>query len=390
MVQRSVGERRPKMLTTHAPRIKLLKMLTNLNFGGTERQVANLVSRIDPSRFDLHLACFSNSGELQRDVEHLQIPRPEFKISRLYSPGTFRQAGRFAQYIRRNHIQIVHTYGFYPNVFAIPAARVAGAVIIASIRDTGDGLTSVQRRIQKLVCKMADCVLVNAEAIRKTLVAEGYRQDNILVIRNGINLPAFRENRSDGELRNSLGLPRSARMVLVFARLNQLKGVDYFLDAAVSVAARFPDVHFVIAGGGAHRKALEEHALQLGLADRVVFTGFRTDIPALLSEATLSVLPSLSEGLSNSLLESMAAGVPAIATRVGGNPEVIEDGVTGLLVPARDARSLAEAMSLVLGDSELAARLGEAGPRRVAQYFSVERTVSETEQLYRKLVGVPV
>jgi L-malate glycosyltransferase len=378
------------MIGTHPPRIKLLKMLTNFNIGGTERQVANLVSGIDSSCFDLHLACFSNSGELQRDIEHLQIPRPEFQISRLYGLGTFRQAGRLTRYIRRNHIQIVHTYGFYPNVFAIPAARLAGVVIIASIRDTGDGLTPIQRRIQKFVCRMANCVLVNAEAIRKTLIGEGYRPDNILVIRNGINLPSFRKHRNDGTIRHSLGLPPSARMVLVFARLNQLKGVDYFLDAAVSVAARFPDVYFVIAGGGAHRKALEEHSLQLGLADRVVFTGFRTDIPALLSEATLSVLPSLSEGLSNSLLESMAAGVPAIATRVGGNPEVIEDGVTGLLVPPRDAHSLAEAMSLVLGDRDLAARLGDAGPRRVAHYFSVERTVSETEQLYRRLVGVPV
>jgi len=365
-------------------------MLTNFNIGGTERQVANLVSGIDSSCFDLHLACFSNSGELQQEIEHLQIPRPEFKISRLYGAETFRQAGRLAHYIRRNHIQIVHSYGFYPNVFAIPAARLAGSSIIASIRDTGDGLTPIQRRIQKLVCRMADCVLVNAEAIRKTLIDEGYRPDNIVVIRNGLNLPAFRKRHDGGKVRHSLGLPPLARMVLVFARLNRLKGVDYFLDAAALVTKSFPDVYFVIAGGGAHRKALEERTARLGLASRVIFTGFRTDIPDLLSEAELSVLPSLSEGLSNSLLESMASGVPAIATRVGGNSEVIEDGVTGLLVPPRDARSLADAMSLILGNPGLAAGLGEAGPRRAEKYFSMERAISETEQLYRKLAGAHV
>ena len=362
-------------------------MLTNFHIGGTERQVANLVSRLDSSRFDLHLACLLNSGELLEEMEHLRIPRPEFQISRLYSPKTFRQAARLARYIRGNRIQIVHSYGFYPNVFAIPAARLAGAAIVASIRDTGDGLTPVQRRIQKLICRMANCVLVNADAIRRTLIDQGYRPDNIVVIRNGIHLPPVRERANGVELRHTLGLPQSARIVLVFSRLNQLKGVDYFLDAAVLVSKRFADVCFVVAGDGAHRKALEERAAGLGLGNRILFTGFRTDIADLLAEAAVAVLPSLSEGLSNSLLESMASGVPAIATRVGGNPEVIEDGVTGLLVPPRDAGGLADAMCRLLSDRDLAARFGEAGRRRVAEHFSVDRTVFETERLYCQLAG---
>ena len=123
-------------------RIKLLKMLTNFHIGGTERQVANLALGIDPSRFDLHLACLRNSGELLAELETLQVPRPEFRIGRFYSPKTFWQGIRLAQYIRRNLIQIVHSYGFYPNVFTVPVARLAGAsIVVASIRDTGDLLT---------------------------------------------------------------------------------------------------------------------------------------------------------------------------------------------------------------------------------------------------------
>ena len=370
-------------------RIKLLKMLTSFHIGGTERQVVNLALGIDPSRFDLHLACLRSAGALLGEVKALQIPQPEFRIGRFYNPATFWQGMRLAQYIRKNRIQIVHSYGFYSNVFTVPTAWLAGkSFVIASIRDTGDALTPWQRRVQKMVCRLADCVLVNAEAIRDRLVEQGYAQDKIIVIRNGITLAKFGKGQSNSLLRQELGLPLSAPLVVVFSRLNQMKGIQYFLDAAIILAGRFPDVRFLVVGDGAHRKELEEHARRLGLGERTAFTGFRSDIPELLSEAAVSVLPSLSEGLSNSLLESMAAGVPVVATRVGGNPEVVEHEVTGLLVPPRDAAALAAATGRLLEDRDLAASFAQAGIRRVADLFSVERSVRETEHLYQRLVGV--
>jgi glycosyltransferase involved in cell wall biosynthesis len=175
--------------------------------------------------------------------------------------------------------------------------------------------------------------------------------------------------------------------VVVFSRLNQLKGIGYFLEAAATVTRKFPDARFVIAGDGAHRERLEEQARRLNLGERVLFIGFRRDIPDLLREAAVSVLPSLSEGLSNTLLESMAAGVPVVGTLVGGNPEVIENGVSGLLVPPRDAAALAAAIGRLLEDNEFASRLGQEGRRRVAELFSVECSVRNTEQLYCRLVG---
>lgn len=368
--------------------IRLLKLLTSFQIGGTERQVANLALGLDASRFNLHLACLHNKGELLRELEALPVPRPVFQIGRLYGLKTLWQAIRLARYVRRNLIQIVHSYGFYANVFAVPTARLAGAsIVVASIRDRGDVLTSRQRRVQKMVCKLADCVLVNAEAIREVLIAEGYRPDNIVVIRNGILLSRYEKAEKAAALRQELGIPADAPLVLVFSRLNRMKGVEYFLDAVALLAEKFPSVRFVIAGDGGNRQALEERAGSLGIASRVVFTGFRTDIPALLSEATLSVLPSLSEGLSNSLLESMAAGVPVVAASVGGNVEIVEDGISGRLVPPGDGAALAGAMSELLRDADLARRFGDAGRRRVAELFSMERSLHEVEHLYQRLVA---
>ena len=368
-------------------KIKLLQMLTNFHIGGTERQVANLALGIDASHFDLHLACLRHSGELLAELETLRVPRSEFRIGRLYSPQTLWQGIRLARYVRRNLIQIVHSFGFYPNVFTVPVARLAGAaIVVASIRDTGDLLTGMQRRLLKLVCRLADCVLVNAEAIRENLLEQGYCPSNIVVIRNGITLPKAPGKEPGALLRRELGIPLSARVVAVFSRLNRMKGVQYFLDAAMVLAAKFPDVHFLVVGDGESKTELEEHARRLGLGQRVVFTGFRGDVPDLLAEAAISVLPSLSEGTSNTLLESMAAGIPVVATRVGGNPEVVEDGVSGLLVPPRDSAALAAATARLLEDPDLASRLGQAGVRRVSELFSIDGSVHQTEHLYQRLV----
>jgi glycosyltransferase involved in cell wall biosynthesis len=370
-------------------RIRLLKMLTNFRIGGTERQVANLALGIDSLQFDLHLACLCRTGELLEELETLRVPRPEFRIGSLYSPRTLWQGIRLAHYVRRNLIQIVHSYGFYPNVFTIPVARLAGAsIVVASIRDTGDLLTPMQTRLQKLVCRLADCVLVNAEAIRESLIQQGYAPSKIVVIRNGIALSNFARRERNAELRRELGITPSARLVAVFSRLNPMKGVEYFLDAAIILAERFPDVRFLVAGDGGSRQELEDRVRRLGFGSRIVFTGFRSDVRELLSEAAISVLPSLSEGTSNTLLESMAAGIPVVATQVGGNPEVIEDGISGLLVPVRDSAALATAVGRLLEDEELASQLGQAGMRRVSELFSLNGSVQQTEHLYQRLVEV--
>jgi glycosyltransferase involved in cell wall biosynthesis len=377
---------------TATERIRLLKFNTIFAVGGTEGQVTMVAKGLHQGSFDVHLACLLRSGQLLSQVELLENGLVDYKIRNLYGRHAMTERLRFAGYLRQNLIQIVHTYNFYPNVFAIPAARLAGTpVVLASIRDTGAYLTPARQQVHKAVCRLAHAILVNAEAIKQWLIAQGYDARKITVIRNGVDLARFGGRGHAPRIRHELGLPPDAPLVAVVARLSPIKGLEYFLDAAVQVAASHPDARFLVVGEGlfndtTYRQDLERYAARLGLSERVVFTGLRTDIPDLLSELAVSVLPSLSEGLSNTLLESMAAAVPVVATTVGGTSEAVEDGVTGFLVPPRDAGALARAMERILDNPELATRLGRAGRRRVAERFSIDGMIRETERLYVRLL----
>ena len=371
-------------------RIRLLKFITLFAIGGTERQVVNLVRQIDRTKFDLRMACFRRWGHFLDDVVALNIPISEYPIRKLLHPKTVWQQLRFARFLRRERIQVLHTYGFYSSVFAVPAARLAGVpAITVSVRDTGELLTEWQRRAQRWACSLADSVLVNAEAVKQWLIGQGCSGRKIHVIRNGI---VFEGPKGGSSIRQELGLRPGAPLVAMLSRLNRLKGVEYFLQAAATLAAQNPHVHFLVVGDEppqqpGYKHELEGLAERLGVRERVTFTGFRKDVPEILTELTVSVLPSLSEGLSNVLLESMAAGVPVVATTVGGNPEIVEDGITGLLVPPSNADALTRAMSLMLDNPQLARRLGDAGKQRIREQFSVQWMVDQTEQHYRSLVG---
>src|SRR5436190_5001050 len=364
-------------------RIKVLKFLTNFNIGGTERQFVQMVQQMDLDRFDLHVACFARRGGFLPLVESRGIPLAEFGIRRLYSPLTLWRQLQFAHYLRENRFQVVHTYGFYPNSFAVPAARLAGVpVIIASIRDTGEVWAPNKRLVQKAVCRLATCVLANADAVRTQLIRDGYDERKLAVIRNGIDLKRLDRCDGTGPIREEFHIPDDSPIISVLSRLNELKGIPYFLDAVSSVLTSFPNARFLVVGEGPARLDLEVYAQNKGYGQAVIFTGARLDVPLILRETSISVLPSLSEGLSNVLIESMAAGVPVVDTQVGGNTEIVDDGTTGLLVPSRDSNALAKAILQLLSDPKTAARMGSAGRDRIESRFSVGRAVHETQRTY--------
>lgn len=365
-------------------RVRVLAFVTVFDVGGTERQVVALAKGLDRSRFDLRVACFKRSGPFLAELEAQGIPVVDYPIRNLHGPGTVKEQLRFARDLRRERTQILHTFNFYPNMFAIPAGRLAGVpVIIATLRDMGDLWTPMQRRAQRWICRMAHRVVANADAVREQALKEGYEPEKVSVIRNGLDLAKFASTPDHALQRSALGLPPHVPVVAVFSRLNHtVKGIHWFLQAAALVAPIHDDVRFLVVGDGPLRADLEALAQRLGLGDRVRFTGVRADIGESMAAASISVIPSESEGLSNVLLESMAASLPVIATSVGGTPEVIEDGQSGLMVPSCDPSALAGAICSLLSDPGLAAALGRAGRRRVELMFQLDRMVTETETLY--------
>lgn len=387
-------------LTERGPtgrRVRLLKFVTAFASGGTERQFVNLAVGLDRERFDVRFGCLKRFGQLIDELDARQIAVDEYPIRSFYRPSAWAAQCRLARDLRAAQVDIVHAYNFYGNVFAVPAARLAGVpVVVASIRDMGVYLDAAQRRVQRWACRFADRILVNAGAIKRWLVQDGYDGDRIDVIPNGIDLRRFSEPSPDASTRRSLGLADDAPLVLVVSRLVPRKGIEHFLEAASRVGSRVPDARFVIVGEPAapagdaspgYLAELERHADRVGVRGKVIFTGLRRDVASLMAEATVSVLPSLSEGLSNVLLESMATGAPVVATRVGGAPDVVQDGTTGLLVPPGSPAELARAILTMIEQPRLAARLGAAGRRVVAARFSIDRMVEATERAYLSLLA---
>jgi glycosyltransferase involved in cell wall biosynthesis len=373
--------------------IRLMKVVPTLLCGGTENHFMTLSRSLDAARFDQHFACLRRWGPFVTELVERRVPLTEYRVATFRSVNALLQQARLAQYVRRHAIDIVHTYSFYGNVFAVPPGRFAAPVVIASIRDRGPYLTAMQRRVQRHVCRLADCVLVNAEAVKQWLVGDGYDPAHIVVIPNGVDLAPFSKSGDPLELRRSLGLDPHTRLVAVVSRLTALKGIEDFLDAAAIVAAQRDDVRFLIVGepspikNRAYVDELEARAARLGIASRVIFTGLRSDIPALLSAVDVSVMPSLNEALSNVLLESMAAGAAVVATDVGGTAEALANGKNGLLIPPANPQAMAAAMLHLIDNAPLARELGNQAKRTISDRFSLDRMVSATESLYDSLLS---
>jgi glycosyltransferase involved in cell wall biosynthesis len=228
--------------------------------------------------------------------------------------------------------------------------------------------------------------VTNASAIRDQLVGEEhFPPEKVRVIQNGIDLRRF--SATMGESRDPVRRATSGkRIVLVGNMTCDVKGHPWLIEAAPAVLREFPDTHFVLAGDGEQRPNFERIVADLGLTKHFSFLGQRHDIPSVLSSCDIAVLPSRAEGLPNAVLEYMASALPTVASKVGGNVEIVKDGVTGLLVPPENANALAAALLQLLRDPGLAERLGTNGHEFVRQNFSFEKLVERIDDLYSDLL----
>jgi glycosyltransferase involved in cell wall biosynthesis len=235
---------------------------------------------------------------------------------------------------------------------------------------------------------VTDRIVANADAVRDYLVRRGADPRRVVTIRNGVDVARFATAVDRDGIRTSLGFGPEHTVAAVVARLEPQKGQDVVIEVASRLRDRFPALRWLLVGGGSAEGALRAEVVRRDLADRVIFTGFRTDSADLLRASDLSVLVSTKEGLSNTLLESLVAGLPVVASRVGGNAEVVAAGA-GLLVPPRDANALTHAVETIAADPAGAVRMGARGREHVRREFTVARMADQTAALWDELLGLP-
>ncbi len=349
--------------------------VTSFDAGGTERQMLELVQRLDPERFRVHMACFDRRGpwtEWAASAGDRGVSIAEFPLRGFRHPSTAAALVRFARWCARRRLDVVQTAGLHANIFGLAGAALARVPLrVGSRRNVRSPAHSpALHRLQRHAYGLAHYVVANSEAADRALRREGVARHRIAMIPNGIDLAG----------RPVCAIPGAPRVVVV-ANLREEKGHDVLIDAAARVLAVRPDVVFELVGDGPLRQPLEAEVERRGLTHALRFLGHRGDIPELLASAGVFALPSRSEAMPNAVLEAMAARLPIVASEVGGVPELIRDGRTGLLVRAGDAHALAEALLALLRDPARAQSLGSAA-RAAVERFTFERMVSDYQRLY--------
>jgi glycosyltransferase involved in cell wall biosynthesis len=339
--------------------------------GGTERQMTELVRRLDRTRWQVHVAGFHARGAWLDRVREA-APFTDLDVRSLRRADAVDRARRFARWCIDRNLQVLHTTDLPSNIFGQPAAAFARVPVrIANRREVNPGRAAHELIAQRIGYACAHQVVANCAAAAERLRSEGVPARKIAVIPNGLDVDAYAPREP---------ITRVRRVVTV-ANLRREKGHDVLLDAAAIVVRRFPDARFDIVGAGPELARLTARAETLSLGAAVSFLGHCEDVRTRLAAADLFVLPSRSEAFPNAVLEAMAIGLPPIASAVGGLLEMIESGRSGVLVPPDDPGSLAEEISRLMADPTTAARMGAAARAR-AQTFSFARMVAAFESVY--------
>jgi sugar transferase (PEP-CTERM/EpsH1 system associated) len=353
-----------------------------LRVAGLENGVVNLVNGL---RSDLNqtIICLEDVGPLkERLAPHIQV----VSLGKKY-PRNLR-VWELARIIRKLRPDIVHSRN-WAGIDAVMAARISRVPVVIHGehgREAIDPKGQNRRRklIRRALSPFVDQYVTVSDDLRHWLVNGRIPEKKIIRIHNGVDTSRF-SNGSRETARGLLGVSSDQVVIGTVGRLDPVKDHTTLIRAFAMVQPQHTRSVLIIVGEGLLRLALENQIEELRLGGQVRLIGERSDIPAILKAFDVFVLPSIAEGLSNTILEAMASELPVIATRTGGNPELVKDGVTGSLVPVQNPATLADAMEMYLKDSELRAAHGKAGRERVVRQFTVERMVAQYLSLYLSL-----
>ena len=363
-------------------KINVLHVVLTLNVGGLERFLLEFVAHL-PEEIHSHIACIEKKGAL---VRHLG----DFPVFELNKPKGIHIscAYRIAKLIRENGIDLVHTHNPAPHFYG----SFAGAICRVPVLHTKHGRNNPDDRGEGFLARisnlMTDLIVpVSNDAAALCLSRQNVNPAKVVRIYNGIDVSRFKHNNGRRKRLREFGIGNGCIVAGMVARICEDKDHKTLIESIKGLALPREKFHLLIIGDGSLRLEMERLAESLGVDKYMTFTGMRDDVPELLSELDMCILSSHTEGHSITLLEAMAAGLPCIATAVGGNPEVVEDGVTGFLVPHENPQSLAQKILFLAQDADMARTMGNAGRRRVAELFDIRQTASRYVECYRSLVA---
>lgn len=382
-------------------RVKILRIISRLNIGGPTVHAVHLTEGLDPARFESVLVSGqegADEGSLldwarARHVQPAVVPamRSEFSVK----ARDIAALSTLYQLIRYHRPAIVHTHTTKAGVLGRLAATLARVPVIVHTFHGhimhgyyGPVRNALLRGLEAALARVTDAVVAVSEQVKLDLVRYGVAPESrIRIVPLGLDLdPFLRAQRAGGRFRAEIGVDSGERLIGIVGRLYPIKNHLLFFEMASRLASADGRWRFVIVGDGPMRTTLERHSRTIGLNGRAVFTGWRRDLPAIYSDLDALVISSDNEGTPVAAIEAMASGCPVVATRVGGLEDVITAGVTGQLVPPRDAGLLAEAVKTLVEDTDAGLEMGERAREEARQRFNVRRLIHDIESLYEELL----
>lgn len=354
------------------------------NWGGAEKNLLNVLRVIDRNRFSVEVCCLVG-GSVAEEFKTADVP---VTVLDMRDKWDYRAVLRLASLLTSKDTHIIHTCLYASNTFGRIAAFIARTPVTVAWEQS---MAYVKPRrhvwVDWFLNKFTHFIVAPSEAVRQSIIEkEGISGEKIEVLHNIIVDSEFTLTIDTKTKRAELGIEQDDIVIGCVANLSEHKGQKYLVEAVPQIIRSFPNIKCLLIGDGPLRSELEDNIKRMGLESKIILTGFRRDIPELLSIMDLYVQPSLREAFAVSMMEAMFMGKPVVASRVGGTPEMVRDGETGILIPARDSRGIAEAVLELLKDKERASEMGRAGSERIKAYFTAEATVAKLEKLYEKFI----
>jgi glycosyltransferase involved in cell wall biosynthesis len=370
-------------------RPKILRIITHLPVGGVENKLLELLPLLTGD-FEVRIVCIRERGALADAFVQNGIPVHLIPISGRYSPLGI---GKLVSFIRQYGIDLVQTHMYPSNISGTVAARMAGiSNVVSNVHNVDHWANHSQIRQDKWIMRLRKKVVCVSQAVKKNVIQHtGIPDNKCVVIYNGINLSKFIPGKERMEMRREFGWGEKEVVIGMIARITDKKDPKTFLTTAKIVAEKVSEARFIIVGKPEGRKELwnelQHLAVGCGLENKLVFTGLRQDINRLLAGMDISVLTSIREGFSNTILESMAMGLPVVATNVGGNAEAIRHNENGFITAVKDPNNIADFLVKLCVDQSLRLEMGKVSSNRV-KLFSIDKMVSEYKKLYYQLLGI--